>query len=91
MINAQLLSILRCPVTASMLSEANPKLIQTINQRIEQNNLLSQIMEQLETPLDGGLVNQDHSLLMPVYEGIPDMNPDDAISLKQLEKTNSDE
>tara|TARA_B100000945_G_C20379633_1_gene596499 strand:+ start:399 stop:623 length:225 start_codon:yes stop_codon:yes gene_type:complete len=74
-----------------MLSEANPKLIQTINQRIEQNNLLSQIMEQLETPLDGGLVNQDHSLLMPVYEGIPDMNPDDAISLKQLEKTNSDE
>jgi hypothetical protein len=32
------------------------------------------------------LVNADGSLLLPVYENIPDMNPDDAIALEQLER-----
>ena len=91
MINAELLSILRCPVTTSRLREADATLIQTINQRIEQNNLQSRVMEQIDTPIDGGLINQDSSLLMPVYEGFPDMNPDDAIALDQLEEVISDE
>tara|TARA_Y100001934_G_C11977519_1_gene597022 strand:+ start:228 stop:488 length:261 start_codon:yes stop_codon:yes gene_type:complete len=81
----QLLSILRCPVTGSVLCQAEASLIELINQRIEQGNLQTRMMEQLEVPIDAGLINQDQSLLMPIYLGIPDMNPDDAISLTDLD------
>ncbi|MEL0094308.1 MAG: hypothetical protein VW875_00595 [Planctomycetaceae bacterium] len=81
----QLLSILRCPVTGSVLCQAEASLIELINQRIEQGNLQTRMMEQLEVPIDAGLINQDQSLLMPIYLGIPDMNPDDSISLTDLD------
>jgi len=81
----QLLSILRCPVTGSALSQAEAALVDLINQRIEQGTQQTRMMEQLEVPIDAGLINQDRSLLMPIYRGIPDMNPDDAISLTNLD------
>ena len=81
----QLLSILRCPVTGSTLSEAASSLVELINQRIEQGNQQTRMMETLEVPIDAGLINLDQSLLMPIYQGIPDMNPDDAISLTNLD------
>ena len=81
----QLLSILRCPVTGSTLSEAESSLVELINQRIEQGNQQTRMMETLEVPIDAGLINLDRSLLMPIYQGIPDMNPDDAISLTNLD------
>ena len=81
----QLLSILRCPVTGSTLSEAESSLVDLINQRIEHGNQQTRMMETLEVPIDAGLINLDRSLLMPIYQGIPDMNPDDAISLTNLD------
>ncbi len=90
-IDSSLLAILRCPATASTLHQASDSLVQSINRRIAEGNLYSRIMEPLDAPLDGGLVNLDQSLLFPVYQGIPDMNPDDAIELSQLEKETTDD
>ena len=89
MIDPQLLSILRSPVTASTLSIAEDSLIQSINEEIGKKKIQSRIMEELDTPIDGGLINQEGSLLMPIYQGIPDMNPDDAITLGQLQERGS--
>ena len=89
MIDPQLLSILRCPVTASTLSIAEDSLIQSINEEIGKKKIQSRIMEELDTPIDGGLINQEGSLLMPIHQGIPDMNPDDAITLGQLQERGS--
>ena len=89
MIDPQLLSILRCPVTASTLRIAEGSLIQSINEEIGKKKIQSRIMEELDTPIDGGLINQEGSLLMPIYQGIPDMNPDDAITLGQLQERGS--
>ncbi|MCH2600924.1 MAG: hypothetical protein MKZ94_16050 [Pirellulales bacterium] len=89
MVDPQLLSILRCRVTASVLSIAEDSLIQSINEEIGKKKIQSRIMEELDTPIDGGLINQEGSLLMPVYQGIPDMNPDDAITLAQLQEGGS--
>ncbi|MFL2864819.1 MAG: Trm112 family protein [Pirellulaceae bacterium] len=89
MIDPQLLSILRCPVTASTLSIAEDSVIQSINEGIGKKKIQSRIMEELDTPIDGGLINQEGSLLMPIYQGIPDMNPDDAITLGQLQERGS--
>ncbi len=91
MIDSQLLDILRCPVTASTLKAADQDCIDSINQLIEKGQLQSKLMESLTLPIDGGLINEDESLLMPVYQGIPDMNPDDAIPLEQLTKGTSNE
>ena len=77
MIHPQLLSILRCPTTQSQLQIADA---------IATGKIQSRVMETLTRPLDSGLVNADGSLLMPVYENIPDMNPDDAIILEQLDQ-----
>jgi uncharacterized protein YbaR (Trm112 family) len=86
MIHPQLLSILRCPTTQSQLQIADQTVIDRINEAIAAGKMQSRVMETLTRPLDGGLVNADGSLLMPVYKNIPDMNPDDVIALEQLEQ-----
>ena len=86
MIHPQLLSILRCPTTQSQLQIADQAVIDRVNVAIAAGKMQSRVMETLTRPLDGGLVNADGSLLMPVYENIPDMNPDDVIALEQLEQ-----
>ena len=86
MIHPQLLSILRCPTTQSQLQIADQTVIDRINDAIAAGKMQSRVMETLTRPLDSGLVNADGSLLMPVYENIPDMNPDDVIALEQLEQ-----
>ena len=86
MIHPQLLSILRCPATQSQLQIADQTVIDRINEAIAAGKMQSRVMETLTRPLDSGLVNADGSLLMPVYENIPDMNPDDVIALEKLEQ-----
>ena len=86
MIHPQLLSILRCPTTQSQLQIADQTVIDRINEAIATGKLQSRVMETLTRPLDSALINADESLLMPVYENIPDMNPDDVIALEQLEQ-----
>ena len=86
MIHPQLLSILRCPTTQSQLQIADKAVIESVNAAIATGKMQSRVMETLTRPLDSGLVNADGSLLMPVYENIPDMNPDDVIALDQLEQ-----
>jgi uncharacterized protein YbaR (Trm112 family) len=86
MIHPQLLSILRCPTTKSHLQIADEAVIQSVNAAIATGKIQSRVMETLTRPLDSGLVNADGSLLLPVYQSIPDMNPDDAIALAQLEQ-----
>ena len=85
MLDPQLLEILRCPVTESRLTEADNDLIMMLNRQIDQQRVQSKLMETLSRPIDGGLINEDRSLLMPIYQGIPDMNPDDAIILTTFE------
>jgi uncharacterized protein YbaR (Trm112 family) len=86
MIHPQLLSILRCPTTQSQLQIADQAVIDRVNVAIAAGKMQSRVMETLTRPLDSALVNADGSLLMPVYENIPDMNPDDVIALEQLEQ-----
>ena len=83
-IDAQLLEILRCPVTHSRLTLADAETLESLNQGIAAGSVQSRVMDTLDTPLEAGLVNENHSFLMPIYQGIPDMNPDDMIALDQL-------
>lgn len=84
MINEELLSILRCPITKSRLTVADQKLIDKINERIEQEKIENCIGEKVTRSVDSGLINESQAHLLPIFDGIPCLIPDEAIPLAQI-------
>lgn len=80
--DAELIRLIRCPVTKTRLSEADNALIEQLNQQISQQTLTDQTGQAVGTKLDGGFVNEDKSLLLPVRGGIVVLTADQAISMK---------
>ena len=80
-IDPQLLELIRCPVTHSPLTEADPGLIDSLNQEIANRNLVNQIGQTVDQEIDAGLVNADGSLLLPIYNGIVVLISDQAIPI----------
>jgi uncharacterized protein YbaR (Trm112 family) len=81
MVDDRLLALLRCPQTGSALSHAPPEQLQRINQAILRGEVANRLGQRIEQPLEEGLINQDHSLLYPVYDGIAQMLADEAIAV----------
>lgn len=76
-----LLALIQCPITQQKLAYADPKLLEEINQRIEQNDVRDQQNQRVQTPLDGGLVSADGKFLYPIRGGIPTLVAERAIAL----------
>jgi uncharacterized protein YbaR (Trm112 family) len=76
-----LIAIIRCPVTKSPLSAAPKSLIEQLNQQIEAGILVNRIGQTVNIKLDGGFINEDQSLLLPVRGGIVILIADQAIGL----------
>ena len=81
MIDPKLLAMLRCPVSKTPLAMADTQLIEKLNQSIQGGELRDQLDQKVTEPLQAGLVTEDGSRLYAIRNGIPDMNPDDAIQL----------
>ena len=73
--------MLRCLETGTPLCTAEAALLARLNDAVEAGNLKNRLGDPVCRPLDGGLVNQDRSLLYPIYDGIPQLLPDEAIAL----------
>ena len=86
----QFLEMLRCPVTQQPLEPIDEARLVSVNQAIQNGSLRNSLDENLEQPLEGGLVNQDGTLLYPLQNGIPNLIADDRISLDQLNQSNKD-
>ena len=82
MIDPRLLDILVCPETRLPLRMADEDLVARLNQLAAQRKLRNQSGRVLESPIDGGLVRQDGTLLFPIVDGIPVMLMDEAIPLE---------
>lgn len=80
-LSPDLLTMIRCPVTQSNLSEIDSERVETLNDLIEQKRLVNRIGEIVVQPIDGGLVNEEGTLLMPVRGGIVTLIADEAILL----------
>ncbi len=76
-----LISMIRCPITKSPLSAASRTLIEQLNRQIESGTLVNRIGQTVEIKLDGGFINEDQSLLLPVRGGIVILVSDQAIGL----------
>ncbi len=76
-----LLAVIRCPVTHSELTMADPELVESLNQKITARQLVNRIGQTVDQPLEGGLVNADRSLLLPIRGEILVLVVDQAIPL----------
>lgn len=85
-IDKTFLNMIRCPVTKSRLLIADTGLIERLNYQIQTGVVHNRAGEQVENQLDGGLVNADSDLLLPIRGGIVRLIADQAIVLsKDLE------
>jgi uncharacterized protein YbaR (Trm112 family) len=81
MIDAELLTILRCPDTRQELRVAEPALIERLNQKIQSGGLSNRGGQPVKEKIDGGLVRADGKFLYPLRGNIPVMLVDEAIPL----------
>jgi uncharacterized protein YbaR (Trm112 family) len=79
--DAELIQMIRCPVTKSELTLAPDSVIEDLNRQIESGTAVNRIGQTIVEKLDGGFVNTDRSLLLPVRGGIVILIADQSIPL----------
>ena len=85
-LSPDLIQFVRCPVTKFDLVPADQAMLDNVNDEIKHGNLVNQVGQTIESPIENGLVNADGSLLLPVRGGIVILISDQAIPLDQLKK-----
>ena len=73
MIEAQLLSILRCPETGGVLRSATSVELERINAAIRNSAIRNRSGENVVEPLDDSLICDSAGLCYPVRDGLPIM------------------
>lgn len=79
--NAELLSILRCPETRQTLAVAEAAVVERLNAQVGAGTLRNAAGQPVTAKLDGGLVRADGQALYPVRNNVPVLLVDEAIAL----------
>ena len=82
MIDQQLLDILACPETREAVSLADEALIESLNRKIDEGQLVNRAGEKVTEPIDGGLVREDGRYLYVIRNDIPIMLVEQGIPLE---------
>lgn len=85
MIDQKLLDILVCPENKTPVHPADDELVDKINTGIQAGKLKNRGGENIEDPIDAGLVREDNAYLYIIRDDIPVMLIDEAIPLDQLQ------
>ena len=81
---ADLLSILRCPETGTILVSIDDDYVHRFNQAIAAGSLYNRAGRKVEKALDGGLMREAADVIYPIHDGIPVLLKDEAIPMDQL-------
>ena len=81
MIDQSLLDILVCPETKQALAVADAALLERVNAAIRKGGVTNRGGQAVATPVAGGLVRKDGSVLYPVRDDIPIMLIDESIPI----------
>lgn len=81
MLDSKFLELLCCPETRQPLQEANPELLEKLNQRIAAGGVLNRVGHAVGRRCDGGLIRGDGLYLYPIWDGIPVLLMEEAIPL----------
>lgn len=84
-IDTELLQILVCPEDRTPLTEADPALLEKLNDAVEKGVLQNRDGKLVDEKLGGALVRQDGQFAYPVREDIPIMLIGEAIALSQIQ------
>ena len=79
--NENILKVVRCPITQSALTFADEATVKSLNDAISAGTQLNRVGQTVEAQIDGGLVNEDRTFLIPVRGEIAIMVADQAIQL----------
>ncbi|HBJ35547.1 MAG TPA: hypothetical protein DDZ51_12520 [Planctomycetaceae bacterium] len=79
MMDAALLTLIRCPVDYQPLAIAPDELIAKLNELVAQRQLRDQTDGLVEQPMDQALITADASRIYPVRGGIPALIPSESI------------
>ena len=88
--DAELIQMIRCPVTQSRLVLASETVVAELNERIRTGAVVNRDGQPINEILEGGFLNQDQSLLLPVRGGIVILTDDQAIPLDSVETTENE-
>ncbi len=81
MLDPDLLDILVCPETKEAVHLADSEVLERLNASIADGEVRNRGGEEVQQPLEEGLLRADGQLLFPVRDGIPVMLLDEAIPL----------
>jgi uncharacterized protein YbaR (Trm112 family) len=79
--DANVLQMIRCPVSHSRLSPMDDSGIERLNQKIANGEVFDRLGRAIKDPLESGLINEEAKLVMPVRGGIITLIADEAIVL----------
>lgn len=82
-LSAELLGLLRCPVTGSPLAVLTAEETGSWNRRIEKGEVTARNGAAVRLPVDEGLINSSRDLIIPVRNGIVQMVEDQLIPVDQ--------
>ena len=85
MLSDEFINMTRCPQSGGPLRLAEESLLSRVNRAIATGRMKNRLGERLTAPLDGGLVNEDRSLLYPIVDEIPNLISEEAVVLESLE------
>lgn len=83
--NDDVLKMLRCVETRQPLANIEDALLATLNEAISLQRIKNRAGQTIDRPLSGGLINEDQTLLYPVFDGIPVLIADAAIEMATVE------
>lgn len=83
MIQKDLLEILACPETRQSLREAEPSLVERLNQEIAAGELTNVGGRAVGEPLEAALVRDDGKVAYPLRQGIPVLLSEEGLAVPE--------